>query len=159
MSSRYGHWLYITDTLLTAITVSITDVGWGLYHGYEYVVWVDSMNYVKTQGYVFVVGLGWCPLSRHARYLTVSLKQMAKIMEIKKVPTKISPYLTIKNFHNLWNFSKLNSNRRLYRCNIVLWLTNSELKFALLFHATLLILAIRIVTQISLRWKIYCKIH
>ena len=33
-------------------------------HGYVYVVWMDSMDYVKPRDYVFVVGLGWCPLSR-----------------------------------------------------------------------------------------------
>ena len=66
-------------------------------HGYVYVMWMDSMDYVKPRDYVFVVGLGWFPLSRHARYLTVSLKQMAKIMEIIKVTMKISPRLTVKN--------------------------------------------------------------
>ena len=87
--------------LLMAITESLRGVGWSVNHGYVYVVWMDSMDYVKPQGSVFVVGLNCCPLSRHANYLTVSLTQMAKIIEIKKVPIKISPHLTIKNSQTL----------------------------------------------------------
>ena len=52
--------------------------------------------YLKTLAYILVVGLDWCLLSRHAKNLTVSLTQMAKLIEIKKVPMKILPNLTVK---------------------------------------------------------------
>ena len=48
--------------------------------------------------YVFLVELDWCPPSRHIKNLTVSLTQMAKIIEIKIVPMKILPHLTLTNF-------------------------------------------------------------
>ena len=59
--------------------------------------------------YAFVVGLAWCTLRRDTRDLTVSLTQMAKIIEINMVPMEMPPYLTIKisvlcEIHNYFRY-------------------------------------------------------
>ena len=62
----------------------------------EYVIDTYRGGFTKGLDYAFVVGLGWCTLSRDTKDLTVSLTQMAKIIEINMVPMEMPPYLTIK---------------------------------------------------------------
>ncbi len=64
--------------------------------------------------YVFLVELDWCPPSRHIKDLTVSLTQMAKIIEIKIVPMKILPHLTLREILILLNFLYVDYTSRLY---------------------------------------------
>ena len=100
------------------------------------------MSRLGSVHYVFIVGLGWCPRSRQLRDLTVSLTHMANMIEINKVPIIIFPHLQIKIVNFRYPFCNL-FFKHLFRCNIEQWLTNSDLKYALLVIAALVMFAMR----------------